>query len=177
MTTPKSCCLIWRDLQASARPSSSLFDEEKTVNPKYENVTSAGLLVLRVGIGSLMLMHGIQKIQGFSELSGGFPDPIGLGSSLSLILAIAAEVGASILLILGAAARIAVIPLAFTMLVALFVVHAEDPWKVKELAATYLLVYASLLLTGPGRFSLDHLWWSKRSKDADRLTTEKRRPR
>ena len=86
---------------------------------------------------------------------------------MSLIMAIGAEVGCSILLILGLGTRLAVIPLAFTMLVALFVVHAEDPWKVKELAAIYLLVYASLLLTGPGQFSLDHCWWCKRNQNED----------
>ena len=123
---------------------------------------SIGLLVLRVGIGCLMLVHGFQKVLGFSKLSGAFPDPIGVGSQLSLILAIGAEVGCSVLLILGLGTRLAVVPLAFTMLVALFLVHADDPWNVKELAAIYLLVYASLFLTGSGQFSLDHWWWSQR---------------
>lgn len=132
------------------------------MNSLRENLTSAGLLLLRVGVGCLMLVHGVAKIQGFSDLSAVFPDPIGLGSKLSLILAIGAEVGASLLLMVGLASRLAAIPLAFTMLVALFLVHAEDPWKVKELAAMFLLVYVTLLVTGPGRFSLDHLWCSKR---------------
>lgn len=130
---------------------------------KRECLTSTGLLVLRVGIGVLMLVHGIAKIQGFSEMSKAFPDPIGLGSQLSLILAIGAEVGCSLLLIAGVATRLATIPLAFTMLVALLVVHKADPWQAKELAAAYLLVYVSLLLTGPGRFSFDHWWLAKRS--------------
>ena len=49
------------------------------------------------------------------------------------------------------------LPLAFTMIVALFLVHAKDPWKVKELAAVYLCVYLSLILMGAGEFSLDGL--------------------
>jgi putative oxidoreductase len=44
------------------------------------------------------------------------------------------------------------------MMVALFAVHASDPWKVKELAAVYLAVYVSLAFTGAGQFSLDHLF-------------------
>lgn len=124
---------------------------------------SIGLLVLRVGIGCLMLVHGLQKAMGFSAMSDVFPDPIGLGSQFSLIMAIGAEVGCSVLLILGLGTRLAVIPLAFTMLVALFLVHADDPWKVKELAAVFLLVYASLLLTGAGQISLDHVCFSKRN--------------
>ena len=95
-------------------------------------------------------------------MSTAFPDPIGLGSKFSLIMAISAEVGCSILLIAGIAPRLAAIPLAFTMIVALFIVHSADPWNVKELAAVYLLVYVTLVLTGPGRFSLDHWWLTRR---------------
>ncbi|MEZ6151185.1 MAG: DoxX family protein [Pirellulaceae bacterium] len=115
----------------------------------------SGLFVLRVAIGCFMLVHGIQKLMGFSEMADKFPDPIGMGSQLSLVMAIGAEVGCSLLLILGLGTRIAVIPLAFTMIVALFVVHAADPWKVKELAAIFLTVYAVIFITGPGRCSLD----------------------
>ena len=126
---------------------------------------SIGLLILRVAIGCLMLVHGVQKVMGFSEIADKFPDPIGMGSQLSLIAAIGAEVGCSLLLILGLGTRFAVVPLAFTMLVALFVVHSGDPWNVKELAAVYLSVYVSLLFTGAGQFSLDQ--WLSRSLQAN----------
>lgn len=121
----------------------------------------SGLFVLRVAIGVFMLVHGIQKLMGFSEMADKFPDPIGIGSQLSLVMAIGAEVGCSVLLILGLGTRLAVIPLAFTMIVALFVVHAADPWKVKELAAMYLAVYVVIFITGPGRCSLDEKLFSK----------------
>lgn len=49
------------------------------------------------------------------------------------------------------------------MLDALFLGHAEDPWKVNELAAIYLLVYVSLFLTGSGQFSVDHICLDKRN--------------
>ena len=127
----------------------------------------AGLFVLRVAIGVFMLVHGIQKLTGFSEMADKFPDPIGMGSQLSLIMAIGAEVGCSILLILGLGTRLAVIPLAFTMIVALFVVHAADPWKVKELAAIFLAVYAVLFITGPGAWSLDKKLFGKTTAEPE----------
>jgi len=99
---------------------------------------------------------------GFNEMSDSFPDPIGIGSQLSLIAAIGAEVGCSILLILGLGVRFAAIPLAFTMIVALFVVHGADPWQKKELAATFLVVYVVLACTGAGQFSLDRFLWGKK---------------
>jgi putative oxidoreductase len=122
------------------------------------SLTSVGLLILRVAFGGMMLVHGIPKLMGFSEMAGQFPDPIGMGSRLSLMSAIGAEVGCSLLLILGLGTRFAALPLAITMMVALFAVHASGPWKVKELAAVYLSVYVSLAFTGAGRFSLDHLF-------------------
>ncbi|MGN6133546.1 MAG: DoxX family protein [Aureliella sp.] len=131
--------------------------------PSKNTILSIGLLLLRVAFACLMLVHGNQKLMAFATLADKFPDPLGMGSQLSLVAAIGAEIGCSLLLILGLATRLAVIPLAFTMMVALLLVHASDPWQVKELAAAYLAVYVSLLFTGPGQFSLDHLLFSKRS--------------
>lgn len=129
-----------------------------------DTALSVGLLVLRVAVGCFMLVHGWQKLTGFSEMADTFPDPIGMGSRLSLISAIGAEFGCSLLLIVGLATRLAAIPLAFTMVVALFVVHAADPWQRKELAAIYLSVYAVLICTGAGRYSLDYLLAKKWGK-------------
>ncbi|MCC9656207.1 DoxX family protein [Rhodopirellula halodulae] len=128
---------------------------------------SIGLLLLRVGISVLMLVHGIAKVKGFSEMSEGFPDPLGMGHQTSLIMAIASEVGCSLLLIAGLFTRLAALPLAFTMVVAAFVVHADDPWQKKELAIVYLLVYASIALLGPGRFALDRLFFGGNSEPAN----------
>ena len=123
-------------------------------NPK---LLSLGLLILRVLVGITMLTHGLAKLTSFSELSATFPDPIGLGSTLSLILIIGAAVGCSLFVIVGAFTRLATIPLMFSMLVVLFVVHASDPFQVKELPLLYLGIYILLFFTGAGRISLDSL--------------------
>lgn len=122
-----------------------------------ETFTSIGLLLLRVGFGCFMMVHGVQKIMNYSDMVETFADPLGMGSQLSLIATIGSEVGCSLLLILGLGTRLAAIPLAFTMGVALFVVNADAEWQAKELAAVYLAVYAAIIFTGPGRFSLDRL--------------------
>jgi len=126
---------------------------------------SLGLLLLRVAFGCFMLVHGIQKVMGFGEMAEAFPDPLGMGSKLSLTMAIGAEVGCSILLILGLGTRLAVVPLAFTMIIALFVIHSGDPWKVKELAAIYLATYAVIFVAGPGTFSLDHTFFKPKNEE------------
>ncbi|MCF2506880.1 DoxX family protein [Dyadobacter sp. CY107] len=114
-----------------------------------------GVLILRVGFSLLMLTHGYAKLQNLLAGDHSFADPIGIGEELSLYLTIFAEFGCSILLILGLFSRAVLIPLIFTMAVVLLVIHAEDPFDKKEHALSFLIVYVTLFLTGPGRFSVD----------------------
>ncbi len=114
-----------------------------------------GLLIVRLTVGGLMFNHGLSKIGKWSEMSEGFPDPFGVGSAASLGLVIFAEAGCSVLVALGAFTRLAVIPLIITMVVAVFLIHGDDPWAKKELAVFFLGIYGALLLTGAGRYSVD----------------------
>lgn len=116
-----------------------------------------GLLLLRAGIGGMMLVHGIPKALTFSEHAATFPDPIGVGHELSLVLAIFGEVVCSTALVLGLGTRLAAVPFAFTMFVAGVIVHSGDDWDTREKAMLYLLGGISIALLGPGRLSLDHL--------------------
>ena len=50
-----------------------------------------GLLILRVFVGAMMLTHGMAKLLTFSELSLVFPDPLGVGSTMSLLLLLGSE--------------------------------------------------------------------------------------
>lgn len=127
-----------------------------SVNRSSESVDIAIFLV-RIGIAILMLTHGISKTELFNETPVQFMDFMGLGAEISLALAIFAEVGCSILILLGLGTRIAVIPLIVTMLVAVFIVHSGDPFANQEMGLHYLLVYIMLLITGSGRYSLDRL--------------------
>jgi len=83
-----------------------------------------------------------------------FQIPIGLGSPVALTLAVGAEFGCSILLILGIATRLASIPLVITMGVAGFIIHAQDPFGKKELALLYGVIYIAIFLLGSGKFAL-----------------------
>lgn len=116
------------------------------------------LLVLRVAIAAFMLVHGYPKLQNL--ISGEpiqFVDFFGIGATASLALAVFAEFFCSLLLLIGLGTRLAVLPLIVTMLVAIFMVHAADAFDKKELACHYLLVYVFLLVSGSGKYSVDHL--------------------
>ena len=120
---------------------------------------SAGLLILRLAFGGFMLFgHGWGKLTSFNDAAGNFPDPLGIGSGLSLGLAVFAEVVCAALVMLGLATRLAVVPLAITMAVAALIVHGTDPFAGKELALCYLAAYVLLFFTGAGSLSLDALF-------------------
>ena len=115
-----------------------------------------GLLVLRVGVGVMMIVgHGYPKWLHYAEKAGSFPDPLGVGAGTSLSLAIFAELVCSALVVVGLATRFAAIPLLFTMGMAAFVIHADDPWSKQEFALLYGVPFLTILLTGPGRISVD----------------------
>src|SRR5689334_18283490 len=123
-----------------------------------ENALAFALLVLRVGAGSLMLMkHGLDKLMHFSQKAGGFADPFGIGSTASLSLSVFAEFFCAVFIILGLFTRLATIPLIVNMCVALFIAHKGDFFGQGELAGLFLVVFFTLLFTGPGKVSLDRL--------------------
>lgn len=126
-----------------------------SVKPKNPSI-DLSLLLLRLGVGGLMLTHGVPKLQRLivdGEIS--FADPLGIGVVPSLLATILAEVGSSTLIILGLGTRLASMSLIFTMAVAVFLHHANDPFAQKELGLIYLLVYIVLLIMGSGKYSVD----------------------
>ena len=130
----------------------SLFSE-----PISSATKSALLLFARVIFGFLFLSHGIAKLHVYSEATDTFPNPIGLGSTLSLWLVLFAEILCSLGFILGSLFRLCLIPMIFTMCIAFFVIHAGAPLAAKELSLMYLTIFILLYITGPGRYSIDNI--------------------
>ena len=115
------------------------------------------LLLLRITFGGLMFLnHGLGK---FNRLTGGeeikFMDFMGLGPEISLGLVVLAEAVCAILIVLGLFTRLATIPLIITMLVAIFMVHWNDPFGDKEMALLYLIPFITLFFSGAGKYSID----------------------
>ena len=118
--------------------------------------TDWGLLFLRVMVGSFMLFgHGWGKLTGYVERMAAFPDPLGVSSPVSMTLVVFAEFFCSIFIFLGFGTRLAALVLLINMLVAGGIIHSDDPWGKKELAFMYAIAYATILIAGAGRFSLD----------------------
>lgn len=115
-----------------------------------------GLLIMRVGAGSLILTHGYPKLMRFfGDEPIKFMDFLGLGPVVSLSLAVFAEFFCAILILIGFKTRLATIPLMITMLTAVFVAHAADPFGRKELPLLFFIMFLSILIFGTGKYSID----------------------
>jgi len=123
------------------------------------NSTDWVSLIIRLTICALMLLHGYPK---FQKLIGGgsidFPDPLGLGATVSLVLVVLAEFVCSILIVFGLFTRPALIILIINMLVITFVIHGKESLSEKEHALLFLFSYLALFLLGSGKFSVEHCW-------------------
>lgn len=118
-------------------------------------------LVLRIAVGLVFAMHGYQKLSG-----GGFG---GMLASLGVpaagffgALVTWVELLGGIALILGLLTHWSAKLLAIDMLVAFFLVHVSNGFWLSNGGYEFVIVLfaaaVSLLITGPGKWSLDEKW-------------------
>lgn len=99
-------------------------------------------LLLRLYLAPVLLQAGWQKYQHFADTVSWFGDSDwGLGlpaPTLLAALAVAAELGGGVLLLLGLLTRLVCLPLLVTMLVAIFAVHWPNGWLAIADASSWL---------------------------------------
>ena len=128
----------------------------KFLSTKYTNAGfNFGMLVLRVVLGIMLLSHGYSKLIGFNSLRYRFMNFLHMGSTLSLVLIIFAELFCSIFLILGLFTRFACIPILIAMAVVVFVATHGQILGPGERGTIYLAATFTILLCGPGKISVD----------------------
>lgn len=127
---------------------------------------SAGLLVLRLGIGLILVAHGVQKLFGW----WGGPGIKGWTGAMTRMrlrpptawawISALGEFGGGLLLALGLLSPIGSVAIAGAMLVAVALVHwPKGFWNSKggyEFNLSILAAVVALALTGPGAYSLDN---------------------
>jgi putative oxidoreductase len=121
-----------------------------------EAKTSIALLVFRVLLSiSLFNTHGLKKILDFEGTLQHIPDPFGFGSEFSAYMAVFANVICPVFVVLGLFTRAAILPIVGITLSGFFIVHASDPWAVRDIPFMYSLSFLLLLYLGAGKYSLD----------------------
>jgi putative oxidoreductase len=120
-----------------------------------------GRLLLRFGLGGLILFHGVAKLMGGIDPITQAVTATGLPAFVAYGVYIG-EVGAPALVIVGWYSRIAALLIAINMVFAIYLVHRADLFKLAqsggyalELQALYLIVAIAIALMGPGRYSID----------------------
>lgn len=130
---------------------------KKLLSTNYSDLSfNISLFLLRVVPGLMMLAnHGYGKLVHFADRKDKFINLWGMGSTTSLALVIFAEFFCAFLVIIGLFTRLSVIPLVISLSVALFKAHSGDIFGDGEIAAAFLTISFSILLLGPGKFSVD----------------------
>jgi len=129
---------------------------------------AAGLFLLRAVVGCALMLHGFSKIQnpfGWMGPESWAPAPLQALAALS-------EFGGGLALVIGLLTPLACVGILSTMFTAMTMVHLAhgDPFVAHgkggsyELALVYFSVALTVLLLGPGKYSIDGLLFGKGSK-------------
>ncbi len=130
---------------------------------------SVGISLLRAVTGIVFVAHGWRKVMaGMDQVSGvlqgyGIPAPL---PAAFLITAVELVCGAA--LALGIKTRLAVVPLAIAMAIAMLAVHLRYGFFLPEgfeYTLVLLTVLVTIVLTGPGGISIDR--FLRRDKGID----------
>jgi putative oxidoreductase len=145
------------------------FEEKAVFKGQEESSTMSdlGLLILRLAAGGLVASHGSQKLFGWFSGPGlkgvaGWLESMGLKpGTLWATAASASEFGGGVLTTLGFLHPLGPFGTMGAMIMATAKAHWGKPiWVTQggaELPVTNMAIALALTLTGPGRFSLDHV--------------------
>ena len=137
---------------------------------KRRGTQDLGLLVLRVGLGAWLVVHGLQKAFGWWGGQGlnGYEHALAAAgfqhAGILTYLATGAQIGAGVLLVLGlftpvaAAVALGYLVNALAVEVAAQPVHGYFPYFLPEgheYLVTMIVLAAALTLTGPGLYGFD----------------------
>ena len=127
----------------------------KLTVPTILKTPDFGLLFLRISGALLVLyVHGLPKLLHWQSEMQHIDDPLHLGSGVTLLCALFAEIVCPLLVMLGLWTRLACLPFLFLLLVSMLIVHSD--WSVEQGQFGWLLmmVFATIALSGPGKFAL-----------------------
>jgi putative oxidoreductase len=120
-------------------------------------------IILAIGFYTPAMMK-VRNLEGVAQWFAGMHYPFPM---VSAVLAMSTEVLGVILVTLGLATRIIAIPMMFILVVAIFTTHISNGFAAGnngyEIPVYYLLMLFSLVVYGPGKFSLDYLLNRRRS--------------
>jgi len=117
----------------------------------------AALLAYRLLLSaSLFHTHGLPKVTDFEAEIAHIPDPFSFGQLPSALLAVFSNIVCPVFVAAGLFTRLAVLPILIVTLTGFFIVHGDDPARVRDVPFMYSLAFGLLLVLGAGKFSVDN---------------------
>lgn len=118
-----------------------------------------GLLVLRLWLAIVLFTkHGAEKVFTFEAMQQKFPDPIGIGPTAGLVFALFADGICSLLIGLGLLTRFAALIIVLNLFCVFVMLHGFSFHEEHaEVVFLYLGAYLFILVSGPGKYSIDKI--------------------
>ncbi|KPL92023.1 DoxX family protein [Herpetosiphon geysericola] len=121
-----------------------------------------GIAILRIVVGFIFFMHGLDKFNGGIEGTAGFLGSLGIPApTFMAVLLIATELIGGIMLMLGLFTRYVAVAEAIAMVVAWVTVHSSNGFSSQNGGYEYVLALIgaslALVLLGSGSLALDNL--------------------
>jgi putative oxidoreductase len=124
-------------------------------------LSSAGPLLARLTVGLIFIGTGWGKLHNLEQVTSFFTELHIPAPGFHARLVAGTELVGGALVLVGLATRLAALPLAFTMVVAIATAKRAELSGLRSLVAfeewTYLVLFVWLSLAGPGKLSLDAL--------------------
>jgi len=126
-----------------------------------------GPLLARLTLAAVLIPTGWGKLQNLEKITAFFTELHIPAPHVNAVVASSTEFLGGLLLLIGLGARLVSLPLAFTMLVAIFTAKRAEIDGITTLLGftefTYLAMLVWLALVGPGSAPLDRLFgWTRR---------------
>ena len=160
-------------------PSDTGASAARPVKPRGHIRDDVGLLVLRLGLGAIMLVHGAQKVFGAGGMAATQTSFVQMGipyPQLSAILVTVLELAGGVAVLVGLLTPLVGVLYAAVMAGAIWFVHLRNgffaPNGGYELAGLVGIVCLTLAIGSAGRLSLDRLIFGARRRRRAREARE-----
>ena len=117
-----------------------------------------GMLFLRVAASlEIALVHGFKKLGVGVKEAEQIPNPLHLPDAFNNAFAISANIAFPFFVLAGLFTRLATLPTLAVTLTGYFVVHWNDSLLERDMPFMYSLLFLTILILGPGKYSVDNI--------------------
>jgi putative oxidoreductase len=135
----------------------------KTTRPYPQHAAfNIGMLVLRAAASlELVIVHGLKKIGVGVANAEKIPNPLHFPEQFNNLFATAANIIFPFFVLIGLFTRAAVLPTLAVTLTGYFIVHSGGSLSEKDTPFIYSLIFITILILGPGKYSFDNIIYKK----------------